>query len=252
MNNRLIIYTDSILSADVNTFEAAAERLKKDYQTKSPKDSVKILFVKSGKEIVGAINKYSNGQLASLDIVSHGNQGGIHIARKLAKSVKAGIVQRRAHVNWRASSDRPQDESQAEFIEESMHGLYTDWAAKKGVSYYYNQSFDESSDIAYLADITFSSFSKNAFVEFHGCRTAEMIPGLNTVFKDNFAKQFADNLGSDAIVVGHILNSNPNKNPNGKQSDYRHGLVRSYKGGKLVNDQVDRRKLKFANSSTPE
>lgn len=252
MANRLIIYTDSIATSDVNTFQAAALRLKKDYKTKNPEDTVTLLFVKSGKDIVKAINGYSEGGLVSLDIVSHGNQGGIHIAKRLAKPVKSGFIQRRAHVSIRADSDRPQDESQAEYIEESMHGLYTDWTAKKGISYYYNQSFDDSSDTAYLGDIKFSSFSNNAFIEFHGCRTAEMIPGLNTYFKDNFAKQFSDNLSKEAVVVGHIFNSNPNKNPNGKSSDYRHGRVRAYKGGKLIHDGLDRRTLTFVNSSTPK
>lgn len=252
MANRLIIHTDSILSSDVNTFETAAKRLQKDYKIKAPNDNIKLIFVKSGKEIVDAINKYQRGQLTSLDIVSHGNQGGIHIAKKLFKPIKSGFIQSRAHVSIRADSDKPQDESQAEYIEESMHGLYTDWTAKKGVSYYYNQSFDDSSDVAYLGDITFSSFAKDAFVEFHGCRTAEMIPGLNTFFKDNFAKQFSDNMDGNAVVVGHILNSNPNKNPNGKSSDYRHGIVRAYKGGKLIYDGSERRNLKFFNSSTPE
>lgn len=225
---------------------------KRTIKQKAPTDIIKLVFVKSGKEIIKAINDYQTGQLTSLDIVSHGNQGGIHIARKLDKPVKSGFIQRRAHVNLRANSDRPQDESQAAYVEESMHGLYTDWTAKKGVSYYYNQSFDDASDVAYLSAITFSSFSKDAYVEFHGCRTAEMIPGLNTYFKDNFAKQFSDNLGKGALVVGHIYNSNPNKNPNGKSSDYRHGRVRVYKGGKLIHDGLDRKNLKFLNSSTPE
>ncbi len=132
-----------------------------------------------------------------------------------------------------------------------MHGLYTDWIAKVGVSYYYNQSYEASSDTAYLKDIKFSNFARDAFVEFHGCRTAEVIPGLNTYFKDNFAKQFSEHLPSAAVVVGHILNSNPNKNPNGKSSDYRHGRIRAYKHGNLIHDAVERRELKLPNSSTP-
>ena len=150
----------------------------------------------------------------------------------------------------RSYSDKPQSDQDAKKIEESMHGLYSNWISKKGVSYYYNQSFNNSLDTRVLSDIDFLKFTNDAFVEFHGCRIAEIIPVMNSYFSDNFAKQFSDALPVNCIVVGHITNSNPNLNPNGKGSDYRHGKVRAYQGGSLLHDAVDRRGLKFVNSST--
>lgn len=248
---RIILHTDSILKADVNTFESAALNLKKDYIGKYKSDTVQAVFVKSGKEIAEYLNKQGRDSVISLDIVSHGNQGGIHIARKLESPVNSGFIQKRAHVRWRETSDNPQTEEDADMIEESMHGLYTNWRAKKGVSYYYNQTCEHSSDIALLEDIDFTVFKEGAFVEFHGCRTAEQIPTLNTVFQDNFAKQFSDMLPKMCVVVGHTTNSNPNKHPKKPVTDYRHGDIRAYKDGKMIHNVVQRSSLQFPNSSTP-
>jgi len=249
METRLILHSDSISRSDVHTFKAAALQLQKDYVNLGLKSELQ--FVRSGKDIVEIINKQKNNSIASLDIVSHGNQGGIHIARKLTNPIESGFIQKRAHVVIRAQTNIRQNEQQAKEIEESMHGFYTNWITQKGVSYYYNQSFDSSTDIRNLTDIHFKNFTKNAFVEFHGCRTAEVIPVMNSYFKDNFAKEFSDNLSNEAVVVGHINNSNPNYSPNSKKSDYRHGKIRAYKGGRLIQDKVERSSLKFINSSTP-
>ena len=249
MDTRLIIYTDSIAKSDVHTFKAAALLLQKNYQRLGGKSELH--FALSGKDIIEIINKQKINSILSLDIVSHGNQGGIHIARKLTLPIESGFLQKRAHVIIRNQTDKPQNEQKAQKIEESMHGFYTNWITQKGISYYYNQSFNTSTDIRHLSDINFMTFTKKAFVEFHGCRTAEVIPIMNSYFKDNFAKEFSDYLSSEATVVGHVTNSNPNLNANGKKSDYRHGKIRSYKGGRLIHDEVERRNLKFINSSTP-
>lgn len=246
---RLIVHTDSIKIADVNTFKNAAVTLSKVYKTKYMKDIVKVEFVRSGKEIVRAINNVGIGKLISLDIVSHGNQGGIHIAKKLMKPEKAGFIQQRAHVHIRRHSDNPQTEVDAVFMEESMHGLYSDYFSKLGVAYYYNQTFERSTDIAYLSEIKFDRFADNSIVEFHGCSTAEIIPILNAWIKDNFVKNFSDNMGEKGIVIGHITNSSPDKNPNGNLNDYRYGKVRVYKNGSLIKDKVERSGLKFLHSS---
>ncbi len=58
MKIRLIIHTDSLSQPDVNTFKAAALQLQKDYKAFYPSDNVKLGFVKSGKEIVTAINQF--------------------------------------------------------------------------------------------------------------------------------------------------------------------------------------------------
>jgi len=70
---RLILHTDSIKNADVNTFKNAAVTLSKFYKSKYAEDLVKIKFVRSGQEIVDEINKVAVGKLITLDIVSHGN-----------------------------------------------------------------------------------------------------------------------------------------------------------------------------------
>jgi hypothetical protein len=88
-HTRLILYSDSMKPSDVNAFKNAAITLSKVYKAKYPLDTVKMEFVRSGKEIVEQINKAGVGKLVSLDITSHGNQGGIHIARKLKTPEKS-------------------------------------------------------------------------------------------------------------------------------------------------------------------
>lgn len=250
---RLIIYTDSRKKPDINTFKAAANTLAQCYKQLYAKqgDVTKVVFVKTGIEITNEINKINFGKLITLDIVSHGNQGGIHISRDLLKPIESGFIQKMAHVFIRRHSNKPQSDVDAKYIEESMHGLYSDYLSKVGVSYYYNQTFDKSPNIAYLKTINFKVFAKDAVVEFHGCRTGEIVPVLNTYIKDNFAKNFSDFLGSKGVVIGHITNSAPDKNPNKKVNDYRYGKVRVYKNGNLIKDTVERYGLKFPNSSTP-
>lgn len=94
---RLIIHTDSRKKPDVNTF-AAAKTLVSDYRQNYSKqgDTIKMVFVKTGRDIVNEINQIGVGKLISLDIVSHGNQGGIHISRNLLKSIPSGIIQKKA------------------------------------------------------------------------------------------------------------------------------------------------------------
>ena len=123
--------------------------------------------------------------------------------------------------------------------------------SKVGVAYYYNQTYEKSADISYLKEIDFSKFTPSSIIEFHGCRTGEIVPVLNTWVKDNFAKNFSDSLGDKGIVIGHITNSSPDKNPNGNINDYRYGKVRVYKNGSVIKDDVERWGLKFENSSTP-
>lgn len=250
---RLIIQTDSRKKSDVNTFRAAALTLAKIYKAKYAKqnDTIKVVFVSNGLEIANAINSVQAGKIITLDIISHGNQGGIHISRNLLSPVKSGFIQRQAHVALRKYSDRPQTMGDAEYIEESMHGLYSDYFSKVGVSYYYNQTYDGSPNVASLSDIKFDRFADGAVVEFHGCRTAEIVPILNSYMKDNFAKNFSDSLKNKGIVIGHLTNAAPDKNPNGNINDYRYGLVRVYKSGDLIKDKVERATLKFLNSSSP-
>lgn len=209
------------------------------------------IFVRTGWDICRAINSQPPGSVASLDVVSHGNQAGIHIARKLAAPVKAGFIMERAHLRMRQDSDRPQSREDAEFCEESIHGLYTDWVALKSVSLYYNQIDGGRSDVALLSDIKYDRFSVGAHVELHGCLTAEMAPFINTYLKDNFAKQLSECLPKNCTVVGHTTRSNPNIDPSRRISDYRHGAIRVYRNGTILKENVDRARQVFPNSSTP-
>jgi hypothetical protein len=247
---RLIVHTDSIKKPDVNTFASAAMSLESEYRKLYAKDSIRRIFVRTGHDIVRAINDEMPNAIASLDVVSHGNQSGVHIARKLAKPVKSGFLQRRLHYRVRLRSDRPQTKEDAEFCEESMHGLYTDWTALEGVGVYYNQVDGGRADVAYLSDIKYGRFQEGAHVELHGCLTAEMIPVVNQL-KDNFTKQLSDNLPKGSTVVGHITRSNPNSAPSSRISDYRHGAVRVYRDGGIIMDSVERSTQKFPGSSTP-
>jgi hypothetical protein len=257
----LIIYTDSLKKSDLNTFANASETLKKDYlanyDQKFHKVSVRMVY--SGKEMVELINNCEDNSIASLDVVSHGNQGGLHISRKLSQPLKAGLIQKLAHVKLRENSDNPQSEEDAEYIEESMHGIYSGYLARKIVSYYFNQTFSKKEkdgksvsnrDTVFISKIQFDKFDNYAYVEFHGCKTAEYIEWLNDVV-DNFAENFSEKLSKNSIVLGHITSSSPDKNPNGNPNDYRYGKIRTYIRGKLDKDSVERWGLKFKNSSTP-
>lgn len=258
----LIVHTDSSKSSDVATFRNAALTLKKDYQRHYPKDAVQVEMVYTGRELVEKINALPDGSIASLDICSHGNQGGIHISRKLAKPVPSGRIQRWAHVKIRENSDRPQTEEDAKMIEESIHGLYSDRFARKAVSYYYNQTHKmkegeggvtvDNEDTAYIHHIDADKFaSSDVFVEFHGCRTAEHVAVFNDYLKENFACNFSEKIGNRGMVIGHIHNAAPDKNPNGNRDDYRYGKIRSYVNGKMKDDNVERAGLQFPGASTP-
>jgi len=258
----LIIHTDSTKKSDVATFRNAALTLKKDYQRHYPADAVQVEMVHTGRELVEKMNAMPDGSIASLDICSHGNQGGIHISRKLAKPVPSGLIQSWAHVKIRENSDRPQSAEDAKMIEESIHGLYSDRMARKAVSYYYNQTHKmkeadngekvDNEDTAYISHIDADKFAKDGvFVEFHGCRTAEHVAVFNDYLKENFACNFSEKIGTRGIVLGHIFNAAPDKNPNGNRDDYRYGKIRSYVNGKLNHDHVERFGLRIPHSSTP-
>jgi len=251
MSVRLVIHTDSIKKSDVHTFTAAASFLENQYRRSYRADEFRRILVKSGQEIAQAINREAPRSIASLDLVSHGNQSGIHISRKMPAPVEAGFMLRRLHYRARLHSDRPQTEQDAAYCEESMHGLYTDWAALQAVGIYYNQVDGGRTDVAYLSDIEYGRFQEGAHVELHGCLTAEMVPVLNRL-KDNFAKQLSDNLPKGSTVVGHIARSNPNASSSSRISDYRHGAVRVFQDGRIVMESVERARQKFAGSFTPE
>jgi hypothetical protein len=171
--------------------------------------------------------------IISFDVFSHSNPVGIHISKKLDPPVK--------HPWWNVWKPtmhtwiRGYPEEEGEEMEESYHGLYTDWAsARMGVGWYFNQLPGEG--IAYLDEINFEKFSKDAKVEFHGCKTALKVTlkGIPIVVH-NFAKTFSLYLWwagkVDATVTGHVWLSGPPKN-----GSYRWGPRRIYQGGEIIEE----------------
>lgn len=253
---------------DRNTFENAARVLERDYEQNYPQHSVVVAGFMTGEHLVELINSNREGSIISLDVISHGNQSGIHVSESLEPPLESYWAKRNAHVIIRGKS-----EEEAEYMEESMMGLYSDKPGAIGVSYYYNQKLfkDESTwgrlrgkinidhmndGVALLSEVESSRFSNNAFIEFHGCRVAENQPWLNDV-RDNFAEQFAEHIGRGSTVIGHIDNNFPDKHPV-NANDYRQNKVRVYGnaawyrlGDASESEAVERWGLTFPNSSTP-
>ena len=218
----LVIYTTSIKSGDAATFKKAAEKLAAERKAKG--QDVILMRVSSGKEIVEAINSQPVGSIDSLDIVSHGNPGGIHIARRITPKDDS-VFGKWAHFFTRRNSEHPQSETDAEQMEEEAVGLYTDRMRRFGVAVYYNQDIGDES--ALLSDIEFDRFKPDCQAEFHGCRTAEDLSLL-----DSFATQFSQELDEDATVTAH---TDP-ANPAGPKYDYRHGKRVVLKNGKVIRE----------------
>ena len=253
---------------DKNTFHHASLILKKDYDRHYPDDITKIIDFSDGEDLVEKINTQDKNSIISLDIVSHGNQAGIHISKKLLPPELSYFTKRNAHMKIRGKSEK-----EAEYMEEYMIGLYSGKTGAIGISYYYNQKLfkDESTwgrlkgkidgsnmndGIALLNEIKSNRFTSNAFIEFHGCRVAEYQSILND-FKDNFAEDFAEYIGKNCTVVGHIENNFPDKHPE-NPNDYRHNKVRIYGktawyrlGDAKESDPIERWGLQLKNSSTP-
>ncbi|MBX2809879.1 MAG: hypothetical protein KTR20_14735 [Cellvibrionaceae bacterium] len=263
---RLILYAaESRGAGDVNTFINASATLREDYSKYYPRDDIIVQGFHSGQELADIINAQAEASIYSLDIVSHGNQGGIHISRTLSPPEESPRLKREWHYRLRGEDQAnldpryPQTREDAAYMEESMHGLYTSKSVAAWIGRFYNQKLIEEGSffntrytlgLATLEDIVFSRFANNAFIEFHGCRVAEEIPYLNTLF-DNFAKDFADQMPGESIVVGHIANNFPDRHPNGNTDDYRHNLVRIYMAAKSTGEPVERWGQTFINSSTP-
>lgn len=273
MKNRihLILHaSESRDACDVTTFADASQTLMSDYLRYYPNDLTLKKGFCSGRELVNIINNQPKDSIYSLDIVSHGNQGGVQISRDLKPPEKAPLEEAEWHYylrgadQWNLDKDKPQTRAQAEYREETMHGLYTSMTVALWVSRFFNQKYikkkglikNEYMDgIAVRDDISFDRFGTPCFVEFHGCRIAEELPYLNTLF-DNFAKDFADKMPRRSIVVGHTWNNSPDGHPSGSKNDYRHHEVQAYQANwysstRMFKKGTERWGLRFENSSTP-
>jgi hypothetical protein len=241
---------------DADAFSNAGQKLYKTYLRLYPSNQSTCFLKKagSGRDIVDAINACGASTILSLDIVSHGNAGGLHIARDLtAQGLKDLAMGPFANLHMYMRSQYPAGHKvptlkDAEFAEESMHGLYTDAVAKQAVAIYFNQvEIEGDGGIRYLQDIEPDRFANDCFVELHGCRTAEDVSYLGG--RANFAKSFSSRMGSKGVVVGHT--SQVSGNQNGRNNDYRHGMVMVYRNGVPEDRPRERLRARWANSSTP-
>ena len=257
---RLIVHTAHRKLSDQNTFDNVAKDLEEKYRKLNEKN-VEVLpreFAETGKEIVEFINAQDDDSILSLDIFSHSNLGGIHISRNIKPQLSPDY-KRQLH-DWIRDD---QNASDAEFMEESYHGLFSDPAAAWGVSVYFNQVAGDG--IAYLPEIDFAKFTTDAKVEFHGCKTAMELeekdieaikayvdtrPWLQLIIRGlridpasiqvtNFARRFSEKLGAagktEAKVTGHVGKSGPpEKGPGG--NSYQYGHRRVYQNGELIEE----------------
>ena len=264
----VIAYADTSLSkSDVHTFRNAAANLKRDYERLYPGDKIVFEGFSIGDELTRVINRQPKGSIVSLDIVSHGNGGGMHIAEKLPAPVKAGTVEAEMHFRMRGADqlnlipESPQTRADAEFQEEKAVGLYSGGATSTTVGWLYNQRVHDgdngptSQGAATLGDLDRSRFADDGvFVELHGCKSALDLGPI-----DSFAEDFAEILPEGSTVVGHTQNNWPNGHPSGLRDDYRHNEVVIFRaeGGGLFDDGVtlskpgERHGMTFPNSSTP-
>lgn len=264
----VIAYADTSLSrSDVHTFKNAAANLKRDYERSYPGDKVVFEGFSNGDELARIINNQPKGSIVSLDIVSHGNAGGMHIAERLPAPVKAGSLEAEAHYRLRGGDqlnlipESPQTRTDAEFQEEKAVGLYGDGLTARSVGWLYNQGIDDgdngpkSQGAATLGDLDRTRFSKDGvFVELHGCKSALDLGPI-----DSFAEDFAEMLPAGSTVVGHTQNNWPNGHPGGLRDDYRHNEVIVFSspegllsfGSATASKPGERYGMTFPNSSTP-
>ena len=226
---RLLIHTTSLAKSDEYTFENAANNLSSEYKSKNNAINVLVVKASTGQEIISKINEQEKNNIISLDVFSHSNLAGVHIAKKLQTPEKSPWPKRNIHRLVRENIS----ESEAEYMEESYHGLYTDKLSAIGVGIYYNQKAGDG--VAYLDEINFDRFTKNATIEFHGCKTAQEIKVSNLITIDNFAMESSVELydagKTESTVIGHVYRSSPTSN-----NDYRQGLRRVYQNGEVVQE----------------
>jgi RHS repeat-associated protein len=226
---RLLIYTTSLRKSDEYTFQNAAKALSDEYKKRKDGHRIVLAKVTTGAELVAKVNEQIKDSIKSLDIFSHSNLAGIHIAKELSAPEKSPIPKRMSHILMRDNITT----EDAEYMEESYHGLYSGRLSAQVVGIYYNQKSGDG--IAYLGSINFNNFTNDAAVEFHGCKTAQEIKLSEGVTIDNFAMKFSSGLygagKTNSKVIGHVYRSSPTAN-----HDYRKSMRRVYQDGKLLKE----------------
>jgi len=221
----LVLWTSSISRSDENTFHSAAIYLSNERRGRG--EQTLLRKVTSGREIVDVLAAQAPDSVESLDVFSHSNPGGIHIARRIAPD-KSPWLRRIAHYQIRRRDTRhPQTWADAEYMEEELAGLYSGLGARQAVAVYYNQKI--ARDSALLKDVPFDRFKTDAIVEFQGCRSGMSLPIVDS-FAEDFSEKLAASGKDKALVISHVTASCPLP---GTQ-DYRHGRRRVFRDGEVV------------------
>lgn len=236
---RLVMHTSSRKQSDYYTFEAEAMRLEREYKLAFPRDIVRRVLVRNGKEIAKAINACGTGSIVSWDVLSHSNAGGIHISEDLAQARASSAQRQRRHVQYRANSRNPQSAKDAMFMEEDMRGMYTSRSTAELVADYFNQL--QTSFLCTLDEVEYDRFANDCYVELHGCRTVNDQAAIADLFIANLSAR----LPADATVVGHTAGSYPQG-----ARGYRHGEVGVFRAGCEMH-RGRRDQLRLPNASTP-
>lgn len=161
---------------------------------KDYENSAKIYRINTAQDIIKKINEQKDNSIQSIDFFTHGGKEALYFKN-------SGIFNLNNSLYINKKSDQG------------------GWLGNSGS----------------LDGINFSKFTNDAKIEMHGCNTAS-IDGEN-VDDENFAKYFSQKLfdagKKNAVVIGHVVNANPNRDSSEK-SDYRHGVRRIYHGGQIL------------------
>jgi RHS repeat-associated protein len=155
-----------------------------------------IEIVNDGQELVGKINSQEANSVQSIDIVGHGGSDELYFK----------------HGEWWGDND-----------------FYKNSKAEKAEAGYW------TNDSANTLDIDYGVFTNNAKIEMHGCQTASI---TNENKGDNLASNFSKELTkagkTDAVVIAHTTEANPDAHETLDGDDYRHGHRRIYHDGEIL------------------
>jgi hypothetical protein len=215
---RLIFYGGARLKSHNSAFEFAAKNVKKDYSD----GKIKLIYVKSGKEIIEKINSYETEQIQSIDFITHGSPLAIFIIK---------------------GSSLTSDISSEEVEEKKLNAsLYASKTAKL-------TSTDNSDLVDVINRIDYSKFTNQAKIEFHGCQTAMNVIVIDSLV-ENFSEYLYDKSKKEAVVIGHTEKANPNINGEGttdlKDQDYRHGNRIVVQNGEIIYSTNQKGRIKFS------
>ena len=189
-----------------SAFHLAARNVEKDYKPSG--DTIRMKKITTAADMVGEINRNSQNQVISLDILCHGTPYSLNFSIK----------------------------------ENENCGLVTGFIAKMLLKIYYSSwedgIYNFSSQSRFVDNINFSVFSTDARVQAHGCNTARgSIPG--DTLTESISKGLYDAGKNKSYVIGHVDKSNPMINGSSTliaAQDYRHGKRAIVHNGKIIKE----------------